>query len=125
MGKEDEIRLIAYSIWEEDNYPNGKDREHWFKAEALWEKEHKRSEMAIGSVSEFFARPVVAGVKLTGSMKVGDEIRIKGHTTNLAFTVASIQIDNNPTQEGKPGDKVGIKVPDRVRIGDIIYKISE
>jgi translation elongation factor EF-1alpha len=124
VGKQDEIRLMAYRIWEDEGRPEGKDNENWFKAEALWEKEHKRSEMAIGSVSEFFARPVVAGVKLTGSMKVGDEIRIKGHTTDLAFKVASVQIDNNSIQEGKPGDKVGIKVPDRVRVGDIVYKIS-
>jgi peptide subunit release factor RF-3 len=55
---------------------------------------------------------------------VGDSIRIKGHTTNLELNIGSMQIDNITVQEAKPGDKVGIKVPDRVRIGDNVYKIS-
>jgi translation elongation factor EF-1alpha len=124
MGKEDEIRLIAYHIWQEESCQDSHDCEHWFRAEALWEKKHKALAVPIGSVSEFFARPVVAGVNLTGSIKVGDVIKIEGHTTNLEFPVGSMQINNNPVQEAKLGDKVGIKVPDRVRIGDSVYKKS-
>jgi hypothetical protein len=124
MGKEDEIRLIAYHIWKEEGCKEGHDCEHWFRAEILWEKEHKALVEPIGSVSEFFARPVVAGINLTGSIKVGDVIKIKGHTTDLEFTIDSMQIDNISVQEAK-GTKVGIKVPDRVRIGDNVYKISE
>jgi hypothetical protein len=41
MAKEDEIRLIAYSIWEQENCPNSKDCEHWYRAEAIWEKQQK------------------------------------------------------------------------------------
>jgi hypothetical protein len=37
MAREDEIRLIAYSLWEQEACPNGKDCEHWFRAEAMWE----------------------------------------------------------------------------------------
>jgi len=124
MGKEDEIRLIAYHIWEEEGCQDGHDCEHWFRAEALWEKKHNTLAVPIGSVSEFFARPVVAGINLTGSIEVEDVIKIKGHTTNLEFPIDSMQIDNIPVQEAKPGDKVGIKVPARVRIGDNVYKIS-
>jgi translation initiation factor IF-2 len=125
MDREDEIRLKAYHIWEEEGCQDGHDCEHWFRAETLWEKERNTLVEPIGSVSEFFARPVVAGVNLAGSIKVGDVIKIKGHTTNLEFTIDSIQIDNTPVQEARPGTKVGIKVPDRVRIGDDVYKISE
>jgi translation elongation factor EF-1alpha len=125
MAKEEEIRLIAYNIWEQEGCPNGRDCEHWFRAEALWKKHNNRPEVPIGSVSEFFARPVVAGVMLSGSLKVGDVLKIKGHTTNLEFKVSSMQIDNTPVQEARPGDKVGIKVPDRVRISDTVYKIAE
>ena len=124
MAKEDEIRLIAYNIWEQEGCPNDKDYEHWLRAEALWHKKHDAFTWPIGSVSEFFARPVVAGINLTGYIKVGDLIKIKGHTTDLEFTVGSMQIDNTPVQEAQPGDKVGIKVPERVRIGDNVYKIS-
>ena len=40
MGKEDEIKIIAYRIWEEEGYRHGHDVEHWFKAEIIWETEH-------------------------------------------------------------------------------------
>jgi len=83
------------------------------------------AEEMIGHVSDFFARPVVAAVELSGSLKMGDRIRIKGHTTDLELDVASMQIDNSAVQEAKAGDSVGIKVPDRVRKGDSVYKVTD
>ena len=82
-------------------------------------------EVAIGSVSDFFARPVVAGVELTGVLKVGDRVHITGHTTDLDFVVESMQVNNQNVQEGKPGDSVGIKVPDRVRRGDQVCRVVD
>lgn len=82
-------------------------------------------EEEIGRVSDFFARPVVAGIDLTGTLKVGDRIHIKGHTTDLEVAVTSMQIHNVDVNEAKAGDAVGIKVPDRVRRGDHVYKIIE
>jgi putative protease len=75
-------------------------------------------------VSDFFARPVVAGITLTGILKVGDKVHIKGHTTDLEFTVESMQIDNANVTEGKAGDAIGVKVTDRVRAGDHVYKVT-
>ena len=82
-------------------------------------------EEEIGTVSDFFAHPVVAGIELTGTLKVGDQIHIKGHTTDLEMTVNSMQINNASVTEAKPGDGVGIKVPDRVRPGDKVFKITD
>ena len=82
-------------------------------------------EEEVGKVSDFFARPVVAGIELTAPLKVGDRIHIKGHTTDLELTVASMQINNVNMTEGKVGDAIGIKVPDRVRGGDRVYKVTE
>lgn len=82
-------------------------------------------EEVIGKVTDFFARPVVAGIELTAVLKMGDKIRIKGHTTDLEFVVDSMQIDNVNVDQAKPGDLVGIKVSDRVRRGDIIYKVTD
>ena len=82
------------------------------------------SEEMIGSVSDFFAHPVVAGIELTAALKVGDKIRIKGHTTELEMTVDSMQIDNDQVTEAKAGDSIGIKVSDKVRSGDKVYKIT-
>jgi selenocysteine-specific translation elongation factor len=81
-------------------------------------------EELVGTVSDFFARPVVAGIDLNGAVKVGDNLKIKGHTTTLEFTIGSMQINNAFVQEAGPGDSVGIKVPDRVRKGDSVYKVT-
>ena len=82
-------------------------------------------EEAVGKVSDFFARPVVAGIELTGKLKVGDTIRIKGHTTEIELTVSSMQINNVNVEEAKAGHNIGIKVSDRVRRGDTVYKVTD
>ncbi len=81
-------------------------------------------EVEIGKVSDFFARPVVAGVELSLPLKVGDKIHIIGHTTDTEIIVESVQINNVNVQEAKAGDSVGIKVKDRVRRGDTVYKVT-
>ena len=82
-------------------------------------------EKEIGKVSDFFARPVVAGVEMSGSLKLGDKIHIKGHTTDMEFTVDSMQINNADVTEVKAGDSVGIKVNERVRRGATVYKVTD
>ena len=82
-------------------------------------------EVEIGKVSDFFARPVVAGIELTAELKLGDKIHIAGHTTDLELTVDSMQINNVDVTEAKAGDSVGVKVNDRVRRGDRVYKVTE
>ncbi len=81
-------------------------------------------EVEIGKVMDFFARPVVMGIDLTAPLKVGDTIRIHGHTTDITMTITSMQINNVNVQEAKAGDSVGIKVPDRVRRGDVVYLVT-
>ena len=82
-------------------------------------------EEVVGKVSDFFAHPVVAGIDMTGKLKVGDKIHIAGHTTDIEMDIASMQINNANVDEAKPGDSVGIKVPDRVRAGDTVYKVTD
>ncbi len=82
-------------------------------------------EEIIGQVSDFFSHPVVAGIEMTGKIKVGDKIHIKGHTTDQELVVDSMQIDNMNVSEAKVGDSVGIKVTDRVRRGDSVYKVID
>ena len=81
-------------------------------------------ELDVGKVSTFFARPVVAGIDLTAPVKISDKLHIKGHTTDVEVSVESMQIHNVNVQEAKAGDSIGIKVPDRVRPGDHVYKIT-
>jgi len=83
------------------------------------------AEQEIGRISDFYAHPVVAGIELTASLKVGDKIRIKGHTTDVEMTVDSMQIDNADVQEANAGDSIGVKVPERVRKHDTVHKIVD
>ena len=82
-------------------------------------------EKAVGKVSDFFARPVVAGIEMSGTLKKGDTIHILGHTTDIEMVIDSMQINNANVTEAKAGDSVGIKVPDRVRRGDTVYKVTD
>ncbi len=82
-------------------------------------------ESIIGKVSDFFARPVAAAIELTAPLKVGDKIHIKGHTTDLEMNVGSMQINNVDVKEAKAGDSVGVKVGERVRGGDTVYKVTD
>jgi len=82
-------------------------------------------EEIIGTVSDFFARPVVAAIELTAALKVGDKIHIKGHTTDLELIVDSMQINNVDVKEAKAGDSVGVKVGERVRKRDTVHKVTD
>ena len=82
-------------------------------------------EIEVGHITDFFAKPVVAGIELSSPLKTGDKIHIKGNTTDMELIVESMQIDRVDIAEGKPGDLVGIKVTDRVRQGDKVYKVTE
>lgn len=78
----------------------------------------------IGEITHYF-RKVSAGVlRLIGSLRLGDMILVKGHTTNFRQKVDSMQIDHVPIKEAKRGQEIGLKVVDRVRVGDTVYKLS-
>ena len=79
----------------------------------------------IGIVISFFAVPNAALVEIkSGSLKIGDTIWIRGHTTDLKQAVESMQIGRAAIQEAASGQQVGIKVSGRVRQHDRVYKIS-
>lgn len=78
----------------------------------------------VGEVFTYFSQVGVAGIKISGTIKVGDKIRIKGATTDFEMKVDSMQVERQPVEEAKPGDSIGIKVPDKVRGGDKVYKIK-
>ncbi len=78
----------------------------------------------VGTISTFFAKVEVAGINLSAPINTGDRLHIEGHTTNIEFIVESMQIDNADVREGKSGDAVGINIPDRVRHGDKVYRIT-
>jgi translation elongation factor EF-Tu-like GTPase len=82
-------------------------------------------EQEVGTVVDFFAKVNVAGIQMTGRLAVGDTIHIKGHTTDFQQTVESMQIEHQVVQEVNDGDSVGIRVKDRCRAHDVVYKVIE
>jgi len=82
------------------------------------------TEKEIGIVSTYFSHAEVAAIKLTGNLKVGDRIHIKGHTTDIEQLVDSMQIDRKEVKDAKKGDEIGIKINDRVRPNDKVFIVS-
>lgn len=79
----------------------------------------------VGVVSHFFSKINVAVVDLSEKLSVGDRVLIRGMTTNIEQNVESMQIDRENIQSAEAGKSVGLKVDDRVREGDTVYKILE
>ncbi len=79
----------------------------------------------VGEVSHYFTKIGVAVVELTGKIKIGDSISVKGMTTNFEQKVESMQVEGEDIEEANPGDDIGMKVADRVRKGDIVYRLGE
>jgi len=83
-------------------------------------------EEKIGVVEHFFTNVNVAAVRITsGELKIGETIHFVGATTDFKQKIDSMEIDRNPVEIVKTGDDVGIKVIDRVREHDIVYKLAE
>ncbi|MFB0532394.1 MAG: hypothetical protein ACETVU_01845 [Desulfatiglandales bacterium] len=83
-------------------------------------------EEEVGVIVKFFAKPGVAAIDITkGTIKRGDILKYKGHTTDFTEEVKSMEIDNQPVDEAKVGDMIGVKVQERVREKDIVYKVVD
>ena len=81
-------------------------------------------EEEIGRVTDYFAKIGVAGIDLTGKLRAGETIHIRGHTTDLEQVVESMQVEHDQVEEAGAGDRIGIKVSDRCRNGDRVYRVA-
>jgi len=78
----------------------------------------------VAKVTHYFPHVKAAAmIVLKGGIKIGDEIYIKGHTTDFKEKITSIQLDRVPIEEGKKSQEIGLLVKKRVRIGDSVYKL--
>jgi len=76
----------------------------------------------IGNVTNFYSKISVAVVQLSSPVNVGDKILIKGDTTNFEQAIESMQIEHKNIPRAEAGQSIGLKVKDRVRPGDVVYK---
>ena len=79
----------------------------------------------MGTVNHYFGKIQVAGIHVSDRLAIGDRILIIGHTTALEQTVTLMELEHRPIEVAKAGQAVGIKVIDRVRPGDQVYKLIE
>ena len=78
----------------------------------------------VGVITHYFPKVDAAVVKLTkGTLSVGEQIIIKGHTSDFKEKVGSIQLDHAPIQDAEQGMEIGLKVKSKVREHDVVYKI--
>jgi len=78
----------------------------------------------IGEVFHYFSKLGVAAIRLTeGPLSVGDTIQIQGPTTNLTQTVDSMQIEQDGVPGARKGQSVGIRVREKVRERDLVYRV--
>lgn len=82
-------------------------------------------EKQVGRVTHYFGKVGVAAIELEDELKVGDTIRIKGHTSDWTQKVDSMQIEHQQVQEAKAGDVIGVKVKEHAREHDVVYKVIE
>jgi len=76
----------------------------------------------VGTITHYFPKIEVAIVEVTAPIAVGDTIRIKGTTTDFEQTIKSMEIEHKKIEKAKAGDSIGLKVEDKVRERDIVYK---
>lgn len=82
------------------------------------------AEKKVGEVTHYWGKIAVAGIKLTAALSQGDPIRIKGATTDFEQTAGSIQIEHQNVETAKKGQEIGLKVKEKARRGDAVYKVE-
>ncbi len=86
-------------------------------------QEGKALGQEVGKVAHYYTKLGVGVVGLSGTLKIGDKVRIKGATTDFEQIVESMQIEKDKIKEGKAGQSVGLEVKEHVRAKDVVYKV--
>jgi F0F1-type ATP synthase beta subunit len=78
----------------------------------------------VGTIKHYYSKAGVAVVDLSAPLNKGDKIVIRGSTTNVEQLVESMEIEHKQILNAKAGQSVGMKVSDRVRENDIVYRVK-
>jgi translation elongation factor EF-1alpha len=80
------------------------------------------TEEPVGKITHYFPHIGVAAATLSGELRVGDQVRVRGHTTDFTETVGSLEIEHQKVDRAGPGDKVAFKVSEKARPGDRLLR---
>ncbi len=84
------------------------------------------SEDKIGVITHYFGKIGVAAIEITaGELRVGDTIRVKGHTSDFTQKVESMQIEHRTVEVAHPGESVGLRVAGHAHEHDEVFRVTE
>ena len=84
------------------------------------------AEQEVGRITHYFGKIGVAAIEITeGSLRVGDTVHIKGHTSDFTQQIESMQLEHESIEEATVGQTIGIKVVEHAREHDLVYKVVE
>lgn len=83
------------------------------------------ADQEIGKVIHYFDKAMVAVIRLTADLKIGDMVKIARNENEFTMSVNSMQVDHKPIEAGKAGDEVAIKTTDATKEGAVVYKVVE
>jgi len=78
----------------------------------------------VGEVTHFFGKINVAVLDLSKDLKIGDAVHFFGHNTDFQQEISSMQVENVVVTEGQAGTEVAVKVSQRVRRGDALFRLT-
>ena len=78
---------------------------------------------SVGKITHFFPKISVAVIKADEVLKKGDKLSIEGHDNTVEMTLESMQIEHKDVEEAGKGQSVGMRVTDKVREGDQVFKL--
>ena len=82
-------------------------------------------EERVGTVTHYYSHLSVAAVRMeSGSLRIGDMIHVRGHTSDFRQRVESIQVEHKPVSEVSAGQEIGLGVTDHAREHDVVYKVT-
>ena len=82
-------------------------------------------EKKVGKIEHYYNHLGVAIIKLESGISAGDKIHFLGHTTDFEQKADSLELDKKKIEKAKKGDSVGIKIDNKVRDHDMVYKVEE
>jgi putative protease len=80
-------------------------------------------EVKVGTIAHYYSRLGVAIVELTDQLKVGDQVHVKGHSSDFTQPVGSMQIEHQSVLSAEAGNSIGLKVIEHAREGDDVFKV--
>lgn len=82
------------------------------------------ADFKVGKITHYYDKVGVAVVELTGDLAVGDTIKISGHGREFTQEVGSMQIEHESVQTAKKGQTIGLKIDEKTKENDEVYKVS-